>query len=292
MTRESWADRPQDVLLEYCESNLTMFIGERIVNKLLSRSVMCHALGRVVIMHFEAKRGIGSRPTLTRLQRSIGLERTLAAFFAMLRVAGLVAVEGDVVDRRIKYLVPSRHVIEGLRGWLVVQLTYGERLGFIAPGYAARLQDDDAYAERFYCCVRHVLENVDRAIEGIPLWTWLSTVECGDRIGYSLLRADGVARPSSLPSERTWFSLGSPRVASDLGVSKSHVRNVINEAEARGYLRQDARNQTISLEASFFEETHRWFARTFALFGTSAARADATFTAAPLVASAVAGPRP
>jgi hypothetical protein len=270
----SW-ELPRDVLLDYCQSNLKMFVGERLVNKILGKSVFAHALGRAVVMHFEAQAGIGPRPTLTRLQRATGLGRTLAAFFAALRVARLVTVEVDVSDRRVKYIVPSTRVVEGLRGWNEVQLEYGERFGFIPAGHAKRLREDDAYSKRFLCCSRHILENIHRTIEGVPLWTWLSGIDCGDRIGYGLLRLDGLERAKLARNVEgpVWFPFSSVRMAADLGVSKSHVRNVVNAAEERGFLKQDYEERALALTDAFFEDTYRWLTAAFGLFAETARRA-------------------
>lgn len=264
-----------DVLLDYCDSNLKMFVGERLLNKILGKSALAHALGWAAVMHFEAEAGIGPRPTLTRLQRATGLNRTLAAFFAVLRMARMVTVEVDETDRRVKYIVPSRRVVEGLRGWLDVQLEYGERFGFIPPGHAMRLRKDDEYSQRFVRCSRYILENVGSTIEGVPLWSWLCGVDCGDRIGYSLLRLDGLERVkhSAKVEGPLWFPFSSVRLAAELGVSKSHVRNVVNTAERRGFVAQDYDQRALALTEAYFEDTNRWFARTFALFSEAATRA-------------------
>lgn len=269
------------LLLEYCDSLLRLHTGERLINKIFARAMQSHALGRVIIMHYEARAGVGNRPTLSRLQNEIGYSRTLVSFFALLRVAKLVTVESDADDRRIKYLVPSARVVDGLRQWLVRHLRCCEALHLVEVGVAERLQHDDDLLALYIRHSRHILNNITQRFVQFPSINWLMEHDCGDRIALFLIRehfrnaiADGERRDSL-----TWFRLAGSRIASDLGISKSHVRNVINEAEKRGLLMHDETRHVMALTVAFVAEACEWFIKNFSFFAETAQRALAEMPA-------------
>ncbi len=271
------------LLLEYCDSLLQMHTGERLINKIFARAMQSHALGRVIIMHYEAQAGVGNRPTLTRLQNEIGYSRTLVSFFALLRVAKLVTVEADGDDRRIKYLVPSARVIDGLRQWLVRHLRCCEALHLVEPGMAERLEHDDALFALYIRHSRFILNNITQRFMQFPSINWFMEHDCGDRIALCLIREHfrHALAHGEHPDSPTWFRLGGSRIASDLGISKSHVRNVINEAEQRGLLMHDETRHAMALTAAFITEACEWFTNNFSFFAETALRALAELPELP-----------
>ena len=102
----------------YCDGILRLHWNERLINKIFGRALQSHAAGRLVVQHYQWQLRGAPRPTLALLQRRMpGGARTLATFFAVLRLAGMVAVDIDPDDRRVRYLVPTPRLLDGLRTW-------------------------------------------------------------------------------------------------------------------------------------------------------------------------------
>ncbi|MDM8355108.1 hypothetical protein [Pandoraea communis] len=271
----------EQLMHDYCDSLLHLFSGERLLNKLFGRVMQSHALGRVIIMHYEYLAGAGERPTLSRLQNLIGYSRTLASFFAVLRVVRLISVEPDQDDRRLKYLVPGPRAIDGLRQWLIKHLECCESLGLIDRGGADRMRRDDIFFSHYVLHSRLILDNVTTQFPQFPLVKWAHQNECGDRIAFFLLREHFRCVLASTTSHGTrhWLKLSSSQIASDLGISKSHVRNVINEAEKCGVLTHNETRRAVTLSDEFVSQVHGWFVGTLSYFAETARRALADMSA-------------
>jgi hypothetical protein len=235
-----------------------MHAGERLINKIFGRNVPSHAAGLVLVMHCEAEIGLGERPTLTLVQQEIGHSRTLAAFFTLLRLAGYVHLEAHPDDARKRHLVPMPPLFDGLRQWIVHHLRCCEMLGLITAGSAERVLTDHETCRRYIGHSRTLLARTRQAMAGDGAWAWLDRYDCGDRIGLFLLDAHYAATTEAGTGKR-WFAFSSRDIAARLGISHSHVRNVINRAEAEGLLRQDRRAHRLALSPRFLAEARAWF---------------------------------
>lgn len=244
--------------IAYCaESILRMHVGERLINKVFGRNLQSHAAGLALVMHCEAGLGLGPRPTLSAIQQEIGSARTLAAFFGLLRLAGFIRIERDPADARRHHLVPTDQLFDGLRQWLLHHVRCCEILGLVPERTAERLRADDPAFRRFVGHSRALLTRTRAAMAGDGAWAWIDRFDCGDRIGLMLLHAHG--RAAAAGTGERWFPFGSRDVAAKLGISRSHVRNVVNRAEAAGLLRQDRAKHAVALSPRFLAEARGWF---------------------------------
>ncbi len=243
--------------MRYTDQVYRMFIGARLINKVFARVFQSHAMGRLVIAHFEAEaRTDARRPTVAWLQAQTGCGRTLAAFIGIAKVFGLVMSAANPVDRREKYLIPGRPVVEGLRDWLAHHFVFAEAIGILPTGSADRLHRDADYFERFVRSSLPVIDGIAGNRRRFGQWQWFEDRECGLRIAYAYLNAHCAAclRVSPCVDAPIWFEISGERVAQSLGVSKSHVRNVINGAEGRGILDHDLRRRRARFSADFLAE--------------------------------------
>lgn len=245
-------------ILHCAEAVLRMHISEKIVSKVFGRALQSHATGLVVVMHCEAERGAGPRPTLALVQREMGSARTLAAFFGLLRLAGYVTREPVPGDARSAWLVPAPPLYEGLRQWLSHHARCSEMMGLAEPGLCDRLRSDDAWLRAFLGHARGLFARTREATAGNGAWAWLDRFDCGDRIGLVLLGAHHRAATYA-GIEPVWFELHAREIAARLGLSHSHVRNVVNRAEAEGLLVQDRLKGRISLTPRLLAESEAWF---------------------------------
>jgi hypothetical protein len=248
-------------MLQHTEQVLKMFAGERLINKVFAKVFQSHAMGRLVIAYFDWKAGVGAPPTLARLQAETGCRRTLAAFVGIAKVARVVTSEPHPSDRRNKVLVPGQRVVQGLRDWLHHHLTLAEVIQLMPVGCADALREDDRYFERFVRASIVVIEGMPQIRQRFPLWDWFERHECGLRIAYALLQShyklnlqlgNSIHQPVEL-------DVSGAGVAHLLGLSKSHVRNVLNGAEQLGILTHDESRRSLRLSIAFLDEARESF---------------------------------
>lgn len=236
---------------------LRMHFGERLINKVFGRTLQSHAAGLILVMHCEALHGFGPRPTLAALRREMGHGRTLVAFVGLLRLAGYLGREPVAQDARTAHLVPAPQLFDGLGRWLAHHARCCETLGLLAPGEAARLRSDPAWLRQVLAHARILLSRTRARMAGDCAWAWFDAFDCGDRVALVLLRAH-YAAPGDGSGPR-WFALGAREIAGKLGVSHSHIRNIVNAAEAEGLLRQDRAGGRVALAPRFLAESEAWF---------------------------------
>lgn len=260
-------DAYANALLRHTDQVLHLFVGERLINKIFARVFQSHAMGRLVIAHFDWRAGAGPGPTLSWLQKRTGCGRTLAAFIGVARVARLVSVIPDPADARRRQLVPGPRVIDGLRLWLIHHLELAEALSLIPAGCAARLCLDTPYFEAFVRASIVVVDHLDDWKRDHPLWQWFEAHECGQRIAYAYLREHfrGCLASGAPFDQPRPVPLTGGQVAAMLGLSKSHVRNVLNGAERLGILAHDERRRSICLSEHFLKESRGAFVQLLAL---------------------------
>jgi hypothetical protein len=245
-------------IIDCADAILRMHFAEKIVNKVFGRNLQSHAAGLAVVMHCEAQLGLGPRPTLGLIQREMGSPRTLAAFFGLLRFAGYLTQEAVPGDGRSAWLVPSSQLFEGLRQWLSHHARCCEIVGLAQPGFSDRLRTDEAWLRLYLGHARGLLGRTREAMAGDGAWAWFDRFDCGDRVGLILLRAhhESAAEEGVGPN---WFPLGGREIADRLGISHSHIRNIVNRAEAEGLVLQDRVGGRIALAPRFLAESEAWF---------------------------------
>lgn len=258
----------------YCDGILRLHWNERLINKIFGRALQSHAAGRLVVQHYQWQLRGAPRPTLALLQRRMpGGARTLATFFAVLRLAGMVAVDIDPGDRRVRYLVPTPRLLDGLRTWVRHHLHCAEALGALPPGHAQRLDSDTDYFAAFLAGADHILDRLAETRGRFGGWDWFDQRDGGGRIAMLLLREHcRVHRPGEEGS--TPFPLRASELAQRLGFSHSHVRNLVNEATAQGHLTQDAPRGLVALTPRFQAELQIWLQHLLGWFAETAAMAQ------------------
>jgi hypothetical protein len=234
----------EDAILYCANSILPMHFGERLINKIFGRNLQSHAAGLLAVMHCEAELGMGARPTLTHIQTEMGRSRTLSGFFALLRFAGFIESIDHHEDRRAKVLVAKSPLLDGLKTWLSHHLTCAEIAGLVTSGTAHRVKHDEEFALRYIAEARLMLDRVRAYLAGSGAWPWFDSFDCGDRIALALIRAH-YEQPGDINPR--WFAIESRQLSDRLGISHSHLRNVLNAAENTGFLLQDRRGHRTAL---------------------------------------------
>ena len=261
--------------ITHCAASiLPMHLGERLINKIFGRALPSHAAGMIAIMHAESQLGLGEPATLGVLQDMFGSRRTLASFIALLKLASFVEAVEKTDDRRIRFLIPTEQMKSGLRSWLSHHLHCAEIAGMDLPqpNMSKRLETDEGFYVRFMAS-RSLLERTRQSLQdGDHAWAWFDRFDCGHRIALKLCAEHFSTEPDRGGDH--WFPLGSRVFASQLGISHSHVRNIVNAAEKAGYLYQDRGTGNVRLSQRFLEDVRNWHLKYWSWIAETARAAD------------------
>lgn len=273
VSRARLDDQAYEDAIRYCANSiLPMHFGEKLINKIFGRNLQSHAAGLLAVMHCEAELGLGERPTLTRIQAEMGRSRTLSGFFALLRFARFIETIEHAEDRRAKLLVARPPLLDGLKIWLSHHMTCAEVAGLLPTGSTHRLKTDDDFALRYIAAARLMLDRVRSHIASRrDAWSWFDSFDCGDRIALALLRAH-YEYPGE--QETRWFLLETRQLAERLGISHSHLRNVLNGAEGCGFILQDRRTNQMALTPQMLDDIREFHLAFWSWVAESADQAD------------------
>ncbi|PWC34074.1 hypothetical protein [Azospirillum sp. TSO35-2] len=276
-----WLRRHPDfpaVLAFYCDSLVAPLRGQRLMMKLFGQRAPTEIAALIVMMHVTA-RSPGDRPTVTRIQDRLPGARQTAAFIALLRGFGIVQAERDATDGRIRYLVPGPLILDGLRDWVALHLDCHQRLAaaglsgaelsVIGGGHAGRLRSDRAFFDAVIHQCAPWLDRSIRPLTRFPDLAWLDEHDSGLYLALTL------AEQSLRLSPGGWLAAPAADLARSLGVSKSHIRNLINAMERRGLVLHDDRRQRLRLAPRFSGTIERWFCQQVSWLAAAAERADA-----------------
>lgn len=252
------------VFVGFCDQLIAPLRGQRLMIKLFGQRAPTEIVAHIVMMHMSARQPV-ERPTLTRLQMRLPGPRQTAAFVAVLRGLSLVTIERDPGDGRIRYLVPGSVILEGLRGWLALHLDCHARLTE-AGGLSVRLRDDQSfYAETIRQCATWLCRD-SRPLTGFPDLAWTDEHDSGIHLALTL-----VARSAT---GRHVVDVSTAELATMLGVSRSHIRNLLAAMEERRLLRFDDGRRRLTLMPGFVASVEAWFCHQVTWLAAAAARAD------------------
>ena len=260
-TRGGWPQHMDEdayaaAILRCADNILPMHMGERLINKIFGKSLQSHAAGLLAILHCRAQLGEGEAATLSVLQQQMGRSRTLASFIGLLKLAGYVRAVEASGNRREKRLEPTELMLNGLKTWLSHHLACAEVAGLPLPGpdLHQRLQTDPVYGLRLVAETHDMVRLTRESLAGEGAWPWFDRFDCGDRLALILLKAHYGA-----PERAPWLPFAARQVAAQLGISHSHVRNVINKAEAAGWLVQRRDQGELQLTPAFLTGVRDWY---------------------------------
>ena len=259
------------VLAEFCGGLVAPLRGQRLMIKLFGQRAPTEIVAWIVLMHATARRP-EERPTLTRLQERLPGTRQTAAFVALLRGFGIVQTERDPRDGRIRYLVPGPIILDGLRDWLVLHLACHRRLAG-GEGAGERLRCDRDFYDRMLCECEALLDPRNRALLLFPELAWLDEHDSGLYLALTLVERS-LTQGAADDAAGGWVEASASGLAGLLGVSRSHIRNLINEMELRGLVRQDERRRRLLPTPHFTELVERWVCHQLDGIAAAARRAE------------------
>ncbi|WP_247875941.1 hypothetical protein [Azospirillum sp. TSH100] len=260
------------MLAGFCDGLVAPLRGQRLMIKLFGQRAPSEIAGWIVLMHATA-RTPEERPTLTRLQERLPGTRQTAAFVALLRGFGIVQSERDPRDGRIRYLVPGPVILDGLRDWLALHLACHHRLA--GGGDAGeRLRRDRGFYDRVLCECAVLLDPRNRALLRFPELAWLDEHDSGLYLALTLVERSLTQDVTDDGAGDGWVEASASELAGLLGVSRSHIRNLINAMELRGLVRQDERRRRLLPTPHFIELLERWVCHQIDGIAAAARRAE------------------
>lgn len=205
---------------------------------------------------YRQRRNGGPRPTLTALQALVGSSaRQTAAFVATLKAARLVTVEAVPEDARVRCLRAAPPLVAEIGKSARLFVAAMDRLARRAPGRAAALDDPDRLGALIYRSGAHILQH---GMLTAPFQRILSLTERD--CGYPLLAAVmGAHYAATVPDAPAALPLSLRALADRLGVSRAHVGNLLQEAEADGWFRTEER-RLVQLDPTLVDEFEHWAA--------------------------------
>ncbi|MBK1839053.1 helix-turn-helix domain-containing protein [Azospirillum sp. YIM B02556] len=249
----------QAVLCHFCDRLVAPLRRQRVMIKLFGQRAPTEIAAQIIMMHTTA-RSPSERPTVTRIQDRLPGTRRTAAFIALLRGFGIVQAERDPGDARIRYLVPGPILVDGLRDWLALHLSCHCRL---AGGEDAgeRLRTDRGFYDRVVRECASLLDPRNRPLLRHPDLAWLDEHDSGLYLALTLVERSlaQAATAGAGDDGGGWVEASAADLAALLGVSKSHIRNLINAMEARGLIRQDEHRHRLLPTDRFRQAVERWF---------------------------------
>jgi DNA-binding MarR family transcriptional regulator len=263
------------MLAEFCDRLVAPLRGQRLMIKLFGQRAPTEIVAWIVLMHATA-RTPEERPTLTRLQERLPGTRQTAAFVALLRGFGIVQTERDPRDGRIRYLVPGPIILDGLRDWLALHLACHRRLAG-GEDLGERLRGDSGFYDRLLCECELLLDPRNRALLRFPELAWLDEHDSGLYLALTLVErslTQAAAGDALDDGGGGWVEASASDLAGLLGVSRSHIRNLINAMELRGLVRQDERRRRLLPTPHFTELVERWVCHQIDGIAAAARRAE------------------
>lgn len=260
------------ICLEYTERLLALRRGERLMNQILGQRER-EILGLLLLcQHFEALDG-GAPPTLARLASTgLGSRRRIAAFIAVLRLAGLVRSRPAAHDRRLRVLEPTDKLITMSLDWSRMALRQIDRLLDRPVLEAAYEAEPRLYHLSYRTGGAEILSRKAFAPGAFPVVDMLTPHRAGHLIAASLAHAM-LAADAGPAAAATTVALPYGRLARRLGVSRSHVLNVLAEAQAHGHLEIFDAGRQITISAVTRRELLDYFAYELAFIARHTLRA-------------------
>lgn len=239
----------------YTEQLLAQRRGERLLNKLLAQREREMIGFLILVEHYATCAG---KPPLTMgrlLTSGFGSARRIAGFVQLLRWAGLAHVGVDPTDGRRRIVTPSVRLIALHRNWTLAALRQIDRFleQPVLEQVFHRFPDFHGLACRIGA--EEIFQGQAFAVGLHPLVDFLTPYRGGHLIAASLAHASYVDGRQINP-----VALSYGRLARRLGVSRSHIMNVFNTAEANGLLTCRATGAEIRLSPRSEQDLLRYFA--------------------------------
>lgn len=231
----------QEAVRVSAEALLSMYEGQPMLNKLVSEEARWMIGGFAMYLHFmRDPADPTSGATLARLQalstaHGLASAGRVAALVGLMRVGGHLIQKTTAADRRVKRLEPSEVMLAYARPWLAAHL---QAIALLGPNtdFSRRIDTDPEFIQRFYREAGTRFLSGGRVIEATPD----IRLFMGRDAGYMILLQLWLSDPSGAIPPRGAVTLPYQQAGRSFGLSRSHVRKLMEAAAAKGFVRLHA----------------------------------------------------
>jgi hypothetical protein len=223
------------------EQLLPMTHGQMLLNKLATEEARWLVGALILFQHFSRDPDDpASGATLAKLQAHASMLEVASpgrvnALVGLMRLDGHVVQKTSLQDRRIKHLEPAEKMLAYVKPWLAAHF---EPIRLLDPSADFRdlMARDSGFLGRFYRDIGTRFLAGERVLDMTPD----IRLFMGRDAGYVILLRIWLADPDdAIPPQRS-VCVPYEEVARSFGVSRAHVRKMMNAAAARGFVRLHA----------------------------------------------------
>jgi DNA-binding MarR family transcriptional regulator len=245
---------------EFVKAILALYEHKPFLNRLLleaSRTVLLVVIMCLYARYDETNRA--SWPTLGLVADAMAAHqlasvRRVRDLVSRLIKSGYLELRATPLDRRVRILVPTAKMIAQDQDFLVYHHLPLQIL-FPDPGYALIMQRDRAFQWKQRLVSRDLFALGAQKLAGNPIIMLFMGRDAGVMILIKMIHMSG-GRSSTAPFEVSYSDLGER-----FGVSRTHVRELLVEAEAMGLVRlSKGRSRLVELKPSLLEAFDRFVA--------------------------------
>ncbi len=268
----------QPALRAYAMNMVRIYRGTPVLNKMINEEGRFLISSLALQLHLNRDPAVpGDGLTLTRLRavcaaHGVASPGRVMAFLALMRLAGFVTADTGSGAKRAKVLVPTARMMGHVRLFTAIQLKVIDTL---LPGadYSARLGRDPAFLEAFHRAAGGYFLRGARLPDAFPQLSTFTAMDAGYMVLLTLFlqlpTQDGHAVPGVV-------DLPHDAAARRFGVSRSHMANLMRNAQAAGFLQATGSSgRGLHVGASLIALVEGWFAAQMALMAQSASEAAA-----------------
>lgn len=258
----------REIVLEGGEPWFAKYIGD-LANNILEMGAL--------YFHLNAKQtGKGTGATLGKLQllafvHGFASPRRVTMYVKRMIQIGRLSQGGGASDRRVRLLIPSDELIKTARRHILT-LCYPADVLWPNQNLVTRVTDDDDFFARFYLELgRAYVEGADPARPFGDIRHFTSK-DAGTFLLNTMMTECFKVAPELSPEAA--FSINYSDIARQCGVSRTHVRNVIESAAERDLVVLEGEGgRSLRLTQKFITSYERFFACLMILTQSSAKKA-------------------
>jgi hypothetical protein len=230
-----------DAVRLYAERLLGVYDRQPLLNRLIREEARWVISGFALYLHFTRDPAdLTSGATLGRLQalsaaHGLASPSRVATLIALMRVGGFLVQTTTQTDRRVRRLEPTEAMLAYARPWLAANL---DAIRLLSPDSAFydQLDHDTDFIGRFYREAGTLFMSGVRVMDAVPGIRLFS----GRDAGYMILLRLWLSDPDRAFPPRRLVVLPYEELARTFGVSRSHVRKLMEAAAAHGLVRLHA----------------------------------------------------
>jgi hypothetical protein len=241
----------------YVEALLGLYEGDAFLNRLLIEAGRQVTFNMIVALHCRHdETEPATWPTMRLLKQELkpfGVsERRIDDLVTRLAGFGMLELRRSALDRRVRILTPTPAMMSLDHDWLAAHYL-PLHIMFPEPGYAPLIERDDAFQRRHRVVALGFSARGMEIMAGNPAMMLFLSRDAGTMILVKLVHMTNTARDAE---ELSYADIGAR-----FGVSRTHVRTLLQDAERNGDVSLSGRGgKSVELKPSILQAFDRFVA--------------------------------